>query len=85
MREMPPGILPKLFRLVPARHRDDAAQEAWVAYLEAKRRGVLLPRTAWRGANAFQMRERRAEQRMRAVSRFPAERQRAIRERMETA
>ena len=34
---LPPGTTKKTFELIPARHREDAIQEAWLAYLQGKR------------------------------------------------
>ena len=33
---LPPGITPETLARIPARHREDAIQEAWVAHLENK-------------------------------------------------
>ena len=33
----PPGTTAKTFERIPARYRDDAIQEAWVAHCEGKR------------------------------------------------
>jgi len=62
--DIPPGMDPKPFGLVPRRYREDAVQEAWVGYLEALRAHDSegdARRAGLRRMKAYAMREYKIE------------------------
>ena len=77
--QCPPGLSPKQVSLIPRADREDALQEAWVAYLEAKQRAgfydadteevveVFAETQAARAAWRYCQQERRNRQRIAPV------------------
>ena len=60
MLDLPPGTTDETFRRIPARHREDAMQEAWLAHLEG--------RDPARAADTYRKRELRHERRQSAIT-----------------